>query len=210
MPKTKFYVVWKGRETGVFGSWAECEKQIRGFEGARYKSFLTLESAETAFHGDYRDFIGNGPRLPKVIPAEMKQYGAPDWDSLSVDAACSGNPGRMEYRGVWTKTGKEVFRKGPYDQATVNIGEFLAIVHGLAWLQKLNNRCPVYSDSRTALKWVKDKTVKTKLEKSPANEQVFILIDRAVKWLKEHSYPNLLLKWETAAWGEIPADFGRK
>ena len=44
--KPKFYVVWKGRDTGVFYTWAECKAAIDKFEGALYKSY---ESEEEAF-----------------------------------------------------------------------------------------------------------------------------------------------------------------
>jgi len=131
-------------------------------------------------------------------------------ESISVDAACSGNPGMLEYRGVYTKTGKEIFHQGPFRNGTNNIGEFLAIVHALALLKQKNSQLPLYSDSRTALKWVQQKKAKTKLEKNEENEYLFELIARAENWLQNNEYSTPLLKWETEAWGEIPADFGRK
>ena len=42
------------------------------------------------------------------------------------------------------------------------------------------------------------------------NKGLFELIDRALVWLKENTYTTTIVKWETKAWGEIPADFGRK
>lgn len=45
----KYYVVWKGRQTGIFTSWAECKAQVDKFAGAKYKSFPTQEEAESAF-----------------------------------------------------------------------------------------------------------------------------------------------------------------
>ena len=116
----------------------------------------------------------------------------------------------MEYRGVDTESGAELFRQGPFQYATVNIGEFLAIVHGLAYLAERKFDFPIYTDSRTAMKWVRDKKVNTKLERLPVNEKMFKLVDRALLWLETHDYSNQIIKWETAAWGEIPADFGRK
>jgi ribonuclease HI len=116
----------------------------------------------------------------------------------------------MEYRGVYTKTGEEVFRQGPFKEGTNNIGEFLALVHGLALLKQKNSPLPVYTDSKTALAWIKTKKAKTKLEKNELNAALFDLISRAEKWLVENEYTTQILKWETTAWGEIPADFGRK
>jgi ribonuclease HI len=130
--------------------------------------------------------------------------------SISVDAACSGNPGVMEYRGVDTATGKELFHIGPFQQGTNNIGEFLALVHGLALLKQQNSSLPVYSDSVSAMAWVRNKKCKTTLAACEANKPLFNLIERAEKWLKNNTYTNPVMKWETQQWGEIPADFGRK
>lgn len=210
MSGSKFYVVWKGKNPGIYDSWQECEEQVRGYEGAVYKSFPTREAAENAFAGDHRDFINKRSSQTAMDLSVSRGRSSPVWESLSVDAACKGNPGILEYRGVWTKNGEEVFREGPFPEGTVNLGEFLAIVHGLAFLQKRGLSCPVYSDSRTALKWVKDRAIKTKLVRGPANLELFGLIDRALTWLHEHPHANQLLKWDTVAWGEIPADFGRK
>jgi ribonuclease HI len=206
----KYYVVWKGHEPGIYQSWDECRKQIQGFEGAAYKSFKTEELAKKAFNGLPDDYIGMDTRREERTDTERIKYGEPVLKSLSVDAACSGNPGILEYRGVMTRTGREIFRQGPFDHGTVNIGEFLALVHGLAYLKKEGKDIPVYSDSRTAIKWIRDKKVKTRLEKTARNKKLFELIDRAELWLQNNTYPNKILKWETHVWGEIPADFGRK
>ena len=207
--KQKYYVVWAGVKPGIYESWKECEAQIRGFPGARYKAFPNMEQAAEAFQGNPDDYRGKDIR-PDLSKEELARIGLPDTNSISVDAACSGNPGDMEYRGVETDTSMELFRVGPYPQGTVNIGEFLAIVHALAYLKNKNNRLPIYSDSRTAIKWVKSKKTNTKLEKTTLNQYIFELIDRAEKWLQNNEYPNHILKWQTKYWGEIPADFGRK
>jgi ribonuclease HI len=208
MAKQKYYVVWKGKEPGIYKSWRECERQIINFDGAVYKSFVDEGLARQAYEDDHTNYIGKD--FGKLSEEEKKKYGKPIEDSICVDAACSGNPGIMEYRGVDKLSGAELFHMGPFQYATVNIGEFLAIVHALAYLAERDQHFPVYTDSRTAMKWVKDKRINTKLERVPRNEKVFVLLERAVKWLKTHEYPNRIIKWETAAWGEIPADFGRK
>ena len=130
--------------------------------------------------------------------------------TIYTDGACSGNPGDMEYRGVYPPTMQEIFRIGPLKKGTNNIGEFLALVHGLALLKQKGSSLPIYSDSRNAIGWVKKKKCKTLLERVPENEPIFDLIERAEKWLKTNTYTTPILKWETSEWGEIPADFGRK
>src|SRR5699024_475951 len=100
--------------------------------------------------------------------------------SISVDAACSGNPGDMEYRGVDTESGDELFRVGPIQNGTNNIGEFLAVVHALALLKKENNSMPIYSDSQVAIKWVRDKQANTTLRRDDSTTRIWNLIDRAL------------------------------
>lgn len=90
------------------------------------------------------------------------------------------------------------------------MGEFLALVHGLAFLKKYNSDRNIYSDSKIAIGWVKRKKCNTKLKRTAQNKQLFELIERAEYWLKTNTYSTKILKWETKAWGEIPADFGRK
>lgn len=129
--------------------------------------------------------------------------------ALCVDAACSGNPGPMEYRGVHIPSGKEVFRFGPI-QGTNNIGEFLAIVHALALMQQKGINMPIYSDSVSGMAWVRNRKAKTTLNRTPETEQALELVARAENWLRTHHFQVPILKWETEKWGEIPADFGRK
>jgi ribonuclease HI len=205
MAKKKWYVVWKGIEPGIYDTWADCKKQIDGFENALYKSFETPEDAKIAYHAGAWQYLGKNKEKKSPVSS-----GEIIWQSLSVDAACSGNPGRMEYRGVHTATGEEIFHIGPLEQGTNNIGEFLAIVHALALLKKGGSGLPVYSDSTNAISWIKKKKCNTKLETSEANKVIFNLIERAENWLKNNTYTTPILKWETSEWGEIPADFGRK
>lgn len=207
MPKQKYYVVWKGRKTGIFTSWAECEKQVKGFVGAEYKAFGTLKEAEAAFKSRYEAYKGKPSSLGKWKEASVK----PTLPSICVDAACSGSPGKLEYRGVFLESGDEFFHIGPFPDATNNVGEFLAIVHALTWLMKHEKQMPVYSDSENAISWVYTGKCKTQLKHTGRNAPIFMLIKSAENWLAENALrDNAVLKWDTNLWGEIPADFGRK
>lgn len=205
----KYYTVWKGVSPGVYDSWTDCQLQIKNYKGALYKSFSTREEAEEALNSPAHYYLypkGGGQQKTckeKQLPENF------DTNCLAVDAACSGNPGPMEYRGVYLLTGQEIFHYGPV-YGTNNIGEFLAIVHGLALLKKQGLNMTIYSDSRNALNWVRQKKCKTKLERTERTEQLFQMIERAEKWLRENTYTTPVLKWETGQWGEVPADFGRK
>ncbi|GAB6011341.1 ribonuclease H1 domain-containing protein [Viscerimonas tarda] len=207
MSKKKFYVVWKGVNPGVYDDWDKAKAQVMGYEGAVYKSFPSKEEADRAIDDNPYNYFEKKDKSPTL---NYKNNPAVIQESLAVDAACSGNPGLLEYRGVYLKTGEQVFHQGPFEQGTNNIGEFLAIVHGLALLKQKQLSIPLYSDSANAIKWVKEKKCKTKLERKPENLSLFYLIERAEKWLHENTYTTRVLKWETKVWGEIPADFGRK
>jgi ribonuclease HI len=209
MANKKYYVVWAGRKTGVFHTWAECERQTKGFQGASFKSFPSMEEAQQAFTNG-KSTISTFSK-DKVKKAQDTSAKTPVFnpDSLSVDAACSGNPGMMEYQGVHTKTGEVLFHFGP-TLGTNNIGEFLAIVHALAMLKKQGLDTTIYTDSVTALSWVRNKKANTSLVRNSETATVWNLINRAEKWLKENTYPNPIIKWDTKKYGEIKADFGRK
>ena len=209
MAKQKYYVVWDGNTPGIYSSWTECQLQIKGYPNAKYKAFKTREEAEAAFASSYDDFIEFGAKssAPKPLPEEFEKEIV--WDSISVDAACSGNPGVMEYQGVDTRNKSQIFYQ-KFSLGTNNIGEFLAIVHALAMFKQQNLDTPIYSDSKTAMAWVRRKKANTKLARNPKTAKLYSLIDRAETWLKNNSYQNELLKWNTERWGEIPADFGRK
>lgn len=212
MAKNKYYVVWKGLNPGIYDNWAECKMQVDGQESAKYKSFETRDDAVEAFEKGYTQYLKNASsgKAASNLLSPTPPIGKPINASIAVDAACSGNPGDMEYRGVYTATGQEIFHIGPLKKGTNNVGEFLALVHGLALLKQKGSDLPVYSDSRNAISWVKKKKCKTLLERVPENEVIFDLIERAEKWLNTNTYTTTILKWETSVWGEIPADFGRK
>lgn len=141
----KYYVVWEGVTPGVYDSWAQCQLQIKGYPAARYKSFKSKEEAEAAYRGNASDHMDTrilakgqapGSASSKAPKGDISLYqNEIVWDSISVDAACSGNPGVMEYQGVDTKSQYQFFHQ-KFELGTNNIGEFLAIVHALAMFKK--------------------------------------------------------------------------
>ena len=222
MPKNKYYVVWKGRNPGVYDNWDACKKEVEGFQGALYKGFPDKASAEAAFAKGFTEFEkkvdGHAP-----LCNDGQSPSSPFTPAIAVDAACSGNPGKMEYQGKFVDFGTNpatvvtLFKSPVFENGTNNIGEFLAIVHALAWQKQKRTQYPIYSDSVNAQKWVREKQCRTKLQPNDKNAYLFELIDRAETWLRENDNwmrenANVIpvLKWKTEVWGEIPADFGRK
>ena len=204
--KNKYYVVWKGHKPGIYGSWQETQEQIFGFAKALYKGYPSRTEAEAAFRAGPGAMQKGKKSDKKKVPSSKSII----WRSISVDAACSGNPGVTEYQGVRTKSKEQIFHQR-FELGTNNIGEFLALVHALALLQKQELfNLPIYTDSKTAMAWVRNKKAKTTLKRDARTEQLWKMIERAETWLKTNSFKNPILKWETEKWGEIPADFGRK
>ncbi|AXF57618.1 viroplasmin family protein [Salicibibacter kimchii] len=199
MAKKKYYVVWQGRRPGIYQSWDECQKQVNGYKGARFKSFSSKEEAERAYYTE-----GN----TSITPSKKEETYIRD--SMSVDAGTHGNPGPVEYRGVYTKDGSILFEHQPFSKGTNNMGEFLAIVDALIWQEKQGIKLPIYSDSQTAMTWVTKKKAKPTLPRDKTTEEIWEAIDRAEKWLQTNAISAPLLKWDTKAWGEIKADYDRK
>lgn len=209
--KPKFYVVWKGRETGVFSSWEDCKAQTNGFDGAVFKSFESKELAEEAFRSSSFDYIGKDKKVVgQLTEADKLRIGNPIAKSIAVDGAWDNTTGIVEYQGVNFETKEILFHVGPLEDGTINMVEFLAIVHALALCKQKGWSIPIYSDSKIALGWIKEKKARTNHPPSEKNKKLFEMLSRAEKWLDNNIYENELLKWETKAWGENPADFGRK
>ena len=217
MAKRKFYVVWEGRVPGIYDDWLECFDQINGYPQARYKAFDSQTAATIAFRGDPND---QGAIIKAIAEhnatsttSQGSIFNVPEINpnAIAVDGACAGNPGMMEYRGVDVGSGIELFHFGPVPDGTNNVAEYLALVHALAYLyNKGDTTTPVYSDSRTARSWVKNRGCRTKLTPTGSNQKIFELLGRADVWVRSHPDHNQILRWDTEAWGEIPADFGRK
>lgn len=206
MSANKYYIVWEGHQPGIYDTWEECQRQIQHFSRPKYKSFkgITQEEAERLFS---EGAISTSPLGLTVIDRCQEI----DLSALAVDASTIGNPGPMEYRGVWVETGDILFSSKIYPVGTNNIGEFLAIVHAMAWMKQHNYIVPIYSDSLTAMYWARKGKPNTKLALSPETKELHNVLQRATNWLSANDLsPYKLMKWETDQWGEIPADYGRK
>ena len=211
--KNKFYVVWSGRHPGIYTDWDVCKREIMGFKGAKYKGFPDRQSAEDAFRNGAEEYRGKDVAQMCDVSSAAEQPVSP---AIAVDAACAGNPGKMEYQGVFVDFSTQppaksnLFKSPVFPNGTNNIGEFLAIVHAVSLQKKQGWHYPVYSDSVNAQLWIRQKKCKTKLPRNAKNEELFQLVERAEKWLNENTIDVPILKWRTEIWGEIPADFGRK
>ena len=227
--KQKYYVVWQGKQPGIYTDWDTCKEQVVGVQGAQYKSFDTLPEAEQALRLPYSSVVASSKTSDTSSSSITRKTSTgilfvdeqgltavrpdaenpPILDALAVDAACSGNPGAMEYQGIYIPTRTRLFHyQAP--KGTNNIGEFLAIVHGLSYLKKHRLNQIIYSDSVNAISWVRQKQCKSKLPEDASTAELWDYVHRAENWLRTNTYTTEIRKWDTDHWGEIPADFGRK
>ena len=199
--KAAYYVVWSGKTPGIYDTWEDCEAQVKGVQGAKYKGFASRPEAEQAFASSPENYIIRKPKAEKEENGQLSnvkcQISNPILPALAVDAACSGNPGVMEFRGVIADTGTEVFHRGPFNGGTNNIGEFLAIVLGLAYLKQNNLPWVLYTDSRTALSWLKKGHADTKIEWNAQNQDLFFMLRKAEMWLHDNTWTTPIYKWDT-------------
>ena len=208
----KYYVIRQGKKKWTFTSRDECKDYVQGFRDAKYKSFKTKQEAEAAFKDGYELHYESKPKdrwRVEDLPYEK--------NSIAVDAACSWNPGQLEYKWIDLPSGKILFHQ-KFSLWTNNIGEFLAIVHGLKYLKE-HKHAPwlapgsdkaLYSDSKHAISRISQKKCKTKLEKTTQTKKMFEIIAKAEVRLQKNKYTTKMLKRHTSEWWEIPADFGRK
>lgn len=206
----KKYVVWKGKKPGIYNSWPECQAQVNGFSGAKYKSF-PASIAQAAFKAG-PDFDPNNPNAHKTSKATSTK-GVPTHECLTVDAAYGSKTTIMEWRGVMNVSRKEFFRSRPFKGGSNNIGEFLALVDGIRFLRENNlTHLEIYTDSQTALAWIRSGKCNTTIDSRTLEAEVIERIKDAEAYLKQRSLRDIKIKkWDTPKWGiEIPADFGRK
>jgi ribonuclease HI len=239
MAKQKHYVVWEGKVPGIYTSWADCQMQTNGYPQAKFKAYESAAEAQAALARGWKASFASakaaagasagsgsggssasgssaggsaatkGAKSAKSaangnLPAQVVL------DSISVDVGSKGNPGIVEYKGVSTRTGEVIFEHPPIAKGTNNLGEFLAIVHALAYLKQRGSTMTIYSDSMTAMSWIRKQAVATTLPRDASTKEIWTLVDRALSWLHNNTYSNPILKWDTKAWGEIKADYGRK
>jgi len=224
MTREKFYVVWKGRTPGVYADWDSCKAQVHGDPQAEFKGYDTRDAAERAWRAPNRAaaraldppssqvvLVESGQARPaaRIVPVGESRVERAPAVGLAVDAACSGNPGETEYRGV-DLASRQVLFHTQVGWGTNNIGEFLAIVHGLAICAERGDGGPIYSDSLLAIGWVNKGRSRSEHVQDPRAERARQLIARAERWLREHPIVIRIHHWQTKLWGEIPADFGRK
>jgi len=133
--KKKYYVVWKGRNTGIFTDWPTTQAQVAGFPGAKHQSFLTKEEAETAFKGTPGQARAKSAGAAKSKTSSKSKSPSldqfdPDFDiHIYCDGGCNPNPGECGSGVAVYESGiLSALYHGLYDvKGTNNIAELNAL-----------------------------------------------------------------------------------
>lgn len=205
---TQFYGVWVGRKPGIYTTWPDCQAQTSGYSGAKFMKLnaKTMEEAQAEY-----DRLAEGHNISKAIKKETSVSKAQD-DVLTVDGASNGT--HCEYQAVWHPSREQAFASKRFENGTNNIAEFLGLVHAIKYLMEHNKPLKVYTDSVTAMAWIRDKKANTTAHLTgKATNELTQLITEAEQFLQQNAAilnKAEILKWDTKHWGEIPADYGRK
>jgi ribonuclease HI len=236
------YVVWKGRKPGVYDSWSECYEQVNGYSGPVYKGFHSRGEAKEALKRDPLIYVRGLPgkntsqkshdqlkkearrrnryerraekrQQRKEAQAVVQRQERLELPCIVVDGSYLGNLDRMEYQAIGLPQNAIIFSDGPYRGGGASIAEFLGLVKGLQYLENRQMDMLIYSDSKTALSWVRRCKVNSViLKRDDCPDQVKEMVQDALGWLRSNTdfTKGRFRKWHTTFWGENPADYGRK
>jgi ribonuclease HI len=161
----KFYVVWLGRQTGVFTDWATTQRAVDKYAGARFKSFPTRAEAEQAFgRGGNASIPPKTPSRQKAATPDSKRSATRTSDQFNVtiycDGACEPNPGNAGSGIVVYRAGKlaELWFGLYNPRGTNNSAELNALYHALRMAEaeiRTGNTFEVCSDSAYSINCIR-------------------------------------------------------
>ena len=153
MAKKKFYAVAVGRKAGIFTDWTAAEKQVKGFPGARYKSFLIKADAEKWLQDPVYSKKKPSPDRAAKKDVDPDKNGADI--AIYTDGGCSNNPGPGGYGAVIVAAGRQVEVSGGYRLTTNNRMEMMAAIVALRRFETSAESIQLYSDSSYLVNGIK-------------------------------------------------------
>ena len=176
--KEKYYAVAAGYKTGIYTAWfgsEGAEVQVRGFSGARYKSFSTREEAEKWLENPVlRKSPPTSDAMNVSFPPGEEETSAADTVNIYTDGGCSGNPGPGGWGAVIADGDSRRELSGGYRLTTNNRMELMACIKALEAMTE-QRELSLYSDSRYvvygitkgwARKWRSQDWMRTKTERA--------------------------------------------
>lgn len=145
MAKKKFYAVASGRQCGIFTDWSITEKQVKGFGGAKFKSFSSRADAEKWLDDPVYQ------KKPSSFDKKTQKKVYPQAESTDIviytDGSSLNNPGPGGYGVVILEAGREKELSGGYRLTTNNRMEMMAAIVALRRLETGTKPIKLYSDS---------------------------------------------------------------
>lgn len=93
----KFYVIWVGREPGIYTDWPTAQKQVMKFAGAKYKSFTSKAEADAAFSDGSVSSVAKTTTKSSGPKQSGNNLSAPPIKTdvvIYCDGGCDPNPGK--------------------------------------------------------------------------------------------------------------------
>jgi ribonuclease HI len=188
----KYYAVRYGLEgPKVYTDWTSCQAAVKGFKGAKFKSFTSQEDADA--------FI-------EMVEDVLTSY--PEGHHITVDASSSIKEDFWEFQMVWSDSKELIYRSPTYKGGTNNTGEVLGLAYAIKYRSENSLDCNIYCDSMTAISACEKGSYSMK--SANISLETMRLVHKA---LGEIMYIDRshVIHWNNAKVGiEIPSDFGRK
>ncbi|MBA35375.1 MAG: ribonuclease HI [Oleispira sp.] len=160
----KFYVIWVGREPGIYTDWPTAQKQIIKFSGAKYKSFPTKAEAEAAFSGGTVSSAGKPSSNSSKNTNKGNNLSAPPIKTdvvIYCDGGCDPNPGKAG-SGVAVYQNDQLIQLwyGVYNpNGTNNTAELNALFYSLQLAQHATKQglsAQILCDSMYSIQCIRD------------------------------------------------------
>lgn len=138
MAKKKIYAVRKGHKTGLFNTWAECQKATAGYSGAEFKSFTDKEEAIAFLEMKTVKTVSGDKDKEAAGIVEVPE----NMVIAYVDGSFEKSIGRYAFGCViLTPDGQEIRRSGsgsdPAGVAIRNVaGEMLSAMNAVKWARE--------------------------------------------------------------------------
>lgn len=188
----KYYAVRNGFDgPKIYGSWDECQKAVKGFKGAQFKSFVSKSDAES---------------YVSTVDDVLTSY--PEGHHITVDASSSIKQDFWEYRAVWSDTKEEIFKSPTYKGGTNNTGEVLGLAMAIKYRHENDLDCNIYCDSMTAISACEKGSYKM-TSKNISYETSKMILD-ALSEIRDMNRTNIIHYNNGIIGIEIPSDFNRK
>lgn len=141
----KIYAVKKGRQTGLFYSWDECQKQVIGFKGAQYKSFTSLQQAKDFLEEKKEEPVEGRGLIAYVdgsynIKTKEYGYGCVLIDGGQVIQQFNGKGDEEEYALMRNVAGEILGSEKAIEYAIKNKYQYICIYYDYEGIEKWANK----------------------------------------------------------------------